>query len=157
MAPTNRENLSLYQDAKLSFMSLLKVIAQAYVGFFIVLLITGGRFTPFSLSLLFCAGTGAVAWQERNRRLKILQNQSSTRTEMRAVSADGTLEQQYGSGDFQFNHSQGVLLFQSKISGVEAFTVEEFLKRCGIQIDAIALPSIEDIEIPIQELNRSSS
>lgn len=157
MAPTNRENLSLYQDAKLSFLSLLKVIAQAYVGFFVVLLITGGRFTPFSLSLLFCAGTGAVAWQERNRRLKLSQDQSSIQTEVETVATDETLKQQYGGVDLQINHPQGVVLLQSKISRAESFTVEEFLKKSGIQLDAIALPSIEDVEIPVQELSNSIS
>jgi hypothetical protein len=73
MAQINRNKISLYQEAKTGFSSLIKQTAQVFVGLLVMLLLTGGNPPGFIVALSFCLGVGFVAWSE-NKCIKNLKD-----------------------------------------------------------------------------------
>lgn len=71
MAPVNRKEISLYQEAKSGFTSLIQQTAIIFVGFIVMLLVTAGTPSSFTILLSFCLGIVFVAWSEQ-RRIKNL-------------------------------------------------------------------------------------
>lgn len=67
MAPINRNSISLYEDAKATFISLLQHTAQVGAGLIIMLLLTGGNPPGFIMGLSFFLGVAFVAWSEKKR------------------------------------------------------------------------------------------
>jgi hypothetical protein len=67
VVPANRNQMSLYQDTKAGLKSLIQQTAQVFVGFIIMLLVTGGNPSGLVVGLSFCLGVGFVAWSEKNR------------------------------------------------------------------------------------------
>lgn len=67
MVPANRNQMSLYQETKAGLKSLIQQTAQVFVGFMIMLLVTGGNPSGLVVGLSFCLGVGFVAWSEKNR------------------------------------------------------------------------------------------
>lgn len=67
MAQGNRSEINLYADAKAGFKSLIKQTASVFVGFLILLLMTGGAPSGTVVSLSFCFGVAYVAWSEQTR------------------------------------------------------------------------------------------
>jgi hypothetical protein len=59
--------MSLYQETKAGLKSLIQQTAQVFVGFMIMLLVTGGNPSGLVVGLSFCLGVGFVAWSEKNR------------------------------------------------------------------------------------------
>ena len=64
MTPLNHNKISLYQQAKSSLSSLVKQTAQVFVGFVIMLLLTGGSPPGFIVALTVVLGISFVAWSE---------------------------------------------------------------------------------------------
>jgi hypothetical protein len=71
MARVNRNEISLYEEAKSGFTSLIQQTAIIFVGFFVMLLVTAGTTSSFTIVLSFCLGIVFVAWSEQ-RRIKNL-------------------------------------------------------------------------------------
>lgn len=77
MVPTNRKNISLYQDAKAGLSSLVQQTAFIFLFFGVMLLLTGGNPSSFALTLTFSSGIAFVAWSEQKRLIKLRsQNES---------------------------------------------------------------------------------
>lgn len=71
MVQGNRKEISLYEEAKAGLNSLIQQTATVFVGFVIMLLVTGGVPSGFELALSFCLGTAFVAWSEQKRLEKL--------------------------------------------------------------------------------------
>lgn len=71
MVQGNRKEVSLYEEAKAGLSSLIQQTATIFVGFVVMLLITGGAPSGFVVALSFCLGTAFVAWSEQNRIKKL--------------------------------------------------------------------------------------
>jgi hypothetical protein len=67
MISNSRQQISLYQEAKAGFNSLVKQTAQVSVGFLVMLLLTAGKPSAFAVALSCVAGIGFVAWSEKKR------------------------------------------------------------------------------------------
>lgn len=67
MNPLNHNHISLYQQAKSSLSSLVKQTSQVFVGFIIMLLLTGGNPPGFIVALSVGLGISFVAWSEIKR------------------------------------------------------------------------------------------
>lgn len=67
MAPTNRREVTLYEEAKAGLSSLVRQVAVVFIGFVGMLLVTGGAPSGFVIALSFCLGTAFVAWKEQER------------------------------------------------------------------------------------------
>ncbi|MBD2387250.1 pentapeptide repeat-containing protein [Cylindrospermum sp. FACHB-282] len=67
MISTSRQQISLCQETKAGLNSLVKQTAQVGVGFFIMLLLTGGKPSAYAVALSCIAGVGFVAWSEEKR------------------------------------------------------------------------------------------
>ncbi|WP_013322528.1 pentapeptide repeat-containing protein [Gloeothece verrucosa] len=63
----NRNRMSLYQDAKASFKSLVGQSVIVFVGLIVMLLLTGRKPSGFIVGLSFVVGVGFVAWSEARR------------------------------------------------------------------------------------------
>jgi uncharacterized protein YjbI with pentapeptide repeats len=70
VVPVNRNNMSLYREAKAGLSSLVKQTAQVFIGLMVMLLLTGGNPPGFIVALSFCLGVGFVAWNEKERLLE---------------------------------------------------------------------------------------
>lgn len=77
MVPGNRERVSLYDEAKAGLSSLFKQTAQVFVGFVVMLLLTGGNPPAFVVALSVILGIGFVAWSEKNRIIQLKQSAAS--------------------------------------------------------------------------------
>jgi hypothetical protein len=53
MVPVNRRQLSLYDEAKAGFSSLLRQTTVVFVSFIVILLLTGGAPSSFAIALSF--------------------------------------------------------------------------------------------------------
>jgi hypothetical protein len=71
MVPVNRRQLSLYDEAKAGFSSLLRQTTVVFVSFVVILLLTGGAPSSFAIALSFCSGIAFVAWSEQRRVTKL--------------------------------------------------------------------------------------
>jgi len=67
MALVNRRKISLYDEAKAGFSSLVQQTAQVGLGLLVILLLTGGNPPSFIVALSFFGGIGFVAWREKQR------------------------------------------------------------------------------------------
>jgi hypothetical protein len=71
MVPVNRRQLSLYDEAKAGFSSLLRQTTVVFMSFVVILLLTGGAPSSFAIALSFCSGIAFVAWSEQRRITKL--------------------------------------------------------------------------------------
>jgi len=71
MAPENNKTITLYEEAKAGLGSLVPQTATVFIGFAVMLLVTGGAPSGFVVGLSFCLGTAFVAWSEQKRIKKI--------------------------------------------------------------------------------------
>ncbi len=67
MSLIKREQISLYDEAKASFVSLIKQTSLVFLGVLIMLLITGGNPAGSVVVISFVLGMGFVAWSENKR------------------------------------------------------------------------------------------
>ncbi|MEA5534509.1 hypothetical protein [Crocosphaera sp. XPORK-15E] len=67
MIPLNHNKISLYQDAKSTLSSLVKQTTQVFIGFMIMLLLTGGNPSVFIIALTVGLGIIFVACGETKR------------------------------------------------------------------------------------------
>lgn len=67
MISTNRNQISLYQEAKTGLNSLVKQTVQVGAGFLVMLLVTGGKPPAYTVALSCVAGIAFVAWSEEKR------------------------------------------------------------------------------------------
>lgn len=85
MAQLNRENPSLYDEAKSELGSLVKQTAQVFAGLVVMLIISSGNPSGIAIGFSFLIGTSFVAWSEKNSRSKfkseIVNYSESTETE----------------------------------------------------------------------------
>ena len=82
MAPVDRNEISLYEEAKSGFTSLIQQTAIIFVGFILMLLVTAGTPSSFTILLSFCLGIVFVAWSEQ-RRIKNLRVNTTSLPENR--------------------------------------------------------------------------
>ena len=71
MVPINRRKVSLYEEAKNALSSLVWQTATVFIGFIVMLLLTGGNPSGFAITLSFVLGIAFVAWREQNRVTKL--------------------------------------------------------------------------------------
>jgi len=71
MVPINRRKVSLYEEAKNGLSSLVWQTATVFVGFIIMLLLTGGNPSGFAITIIFVLGIAFVAWREQKRFIKL--------------------------------------------------------------------------------------
>lgn len=69
MALVNRRTISLYDEAKAGFSSLVQQTAQVGLGLLVILLLTGGNPSGVIAALSFFGGIVFVAWREKQRLL----------------------------------------------------------------------------------------
>jgi hypothetical protein len=86
MAPTNRREVTLYEEAKAGFSSLVRQVAVVFIGFVVMLLVTGGAPSGFVVALSFCLGTTFVAWKEQKRISDLRSTRDRTSSDSQAVS-----------------------------------------------------------------------
>jgi hypothetical protein len=67
VALVNREQVSLYAEAKSGLSSLAHQVTQGAVGLLVVLLLTGGAPSGFALGLTFFLGVTFFSWKEKQR------------------------------------------------------------------------------------------
>ncbi|MFB2833944.1 pentapeptide repeat-containing protein [Floridanema evergladense] len=67
MARINHKDISLYEEAKAGFNSLIKQTVQVGTGFLLMLLVTGGKPPAFTVALSVVGGIAFVAWSEQKR------------------------------------------------------------------------------------------
>lgn len=67
MALSSRKEISLYEEAKAGFSSLIQQTATVFASFIVMLLVTGGAPSSFVVALSFCLGVTFVAWSEQTR------------------------------------------------------------------------------------------
>lgn len=67
MAQGNHNELNLYEEAKAGLFSLIQQTVAVFMGFVLMLLVTGGAPPSFVIALSFCLGTAFVAWSEQKR------------------------------------------------------------------------------------------
>jgi hypothetical protein len=67
VAQVNRRQSSLHTAATSGLSSLVKQVAQGFVGLLAVLLLAGGAPSGFMIGLTFCLGVAFIAWQEKQR------------------------------------------------------------------------------------------
>jgi hypothetical protein len=67
MAQGTRNELNLYEEAKGGLFSLIQQTAAVFLGFVLMLLVTGGAPSGFVIALSFCLGTAFVSWSEQKR------------------------------------------------------------------------------------------
>jgi hypothetical protein len=67
MALTNRKQVTLYEEAKAGFSSLGQQMTIVFIGFIVMLLVTGGAPSGLVVALSFFLGTAFVAWKEQKR------------------------------------------------------------------------------------------
>jgi uncharacterized protein YjbI with pentapeptide repeats len=70
MALVDRKRTSLYDEARTGLTSLIKQTVQIFVGWLVMLLLTGGNPSAFVVASSFCLGVGFVAWSEKERLTK---------------------------------------------------------------------------------------
>jgi hypothetical protein len=70
---SNRKNVSLFEEAKAGFRSLIEQTITVFVGFIVMLIVTGGLPSAYVIAGSFCGGIIFVAWSEQER-LKILRS-----------------------------------------------------------------------------------
>jgi hypothetical protein len=73
----NNRQVSLFEEAKAGLSSLVQQTSSVFVGFVIMLLITGGAPSSFALSFSFCIGTIFIAWTEQERIKKLSESNLS--------------------------------------------------------------------------------
>lgn len=86
MAPTNRREVTLYEEAKAGLSSLVRQVAVVFIGFVVMLLLTGGAPSGFVVALSFCLGTAFVAWKEQKRISDLRSTRDRTSSDSQAVS-----------------------------------------------------------------------
>lgn len=86
MAPTNRREVTLYEEAKAGLSSLVRQVAVVFIGFVVMLLVTGGAPSGFVVALSFCLGTTFVAWKEQKRISDLRSTRDRTSSDSQAVS-----------------------------------------------------------------------
>jgi uncharacterized protein YjbI with pentapeptide repeats len=67
MARINHKEISLYEEAKAGFNSLIKQTVQVGAGFLLMLLVTGGKPPAFTVAWSVVGGIAFVAWSEQKR------------------------------------------------------------------------------------------
>lgn len=87
MVQDNPKQVSLYQEAKAGLSSLVYQTATIFLGFVVMLLMTGGAPPSFLVALSFCSGTAFIAWSEQ-RRIKQLRSPTAT-----SISKENTSEE----------------------------------------------------------------
>jgi hypothetical protein len=71
MANNHLKTVSLYEDAKAASCSLIHQLAFVFVGFFVMLLVTGGTPSALEIAISFCFCTAFVAWNEQRRIMEL--------------------------------------------------------------------------------------
>ena len=61
MAQENHNELNLYEEAKAALFSLIQQTVSIFIGFLLILLVTGGTPPGFVIALSFCLGTAFVS------------------------------------------------------------------------------------------------
>jgi hypothetical protein len=84
--------MSLYQEAKASFQSLIQQGALVFVGFATMLLLTGGNPSALIVGLSFSLGVGFVAWSEAKRLEKLADNPEAKVTDSSEIKEIQQLE-----------------------------------------------------------------
>ncbi len=77
MALVDRRKISLYEEAKAGFSSLIKQTVAVFVGLLLMLLLTGGNPPGWVVALSFFGGIGFVAWSENKRLTELEAGKSS--------------------------------------------------------------------------------
>lgn len=92
MAPVNNKTITLYEEAKAGLGSLVQQTATVFIGFAVMLLVTGGAPSGFVVGLSFCLGTAFVAWSEQRRmtRMRVRSLNDSTEVLTHNVQHDAT-------------------------------------------------------------------
>jgi hypothetical protein len=67
MAQRTHNKLNLYEDAKAGLSSLIQQTIAVFLGFAVMLIVTGGAPSGFVIALSFCLGTAFVSWHEQQR------------------------------------------------------------------------------------------
>lgn len=67
MAQGNHNELNLYEEAMAGLFSLIQQTVAVFIGFILMLLVTGGAPPGFVIALSFCLGTAFVSWSEQKR------------------------------------------------------------------------------------------
>ncbi|MFB2975955.1 DUF6232 family protein [Microseira sp. BLCC-F43] len=88
MALVNRRKISLYDEAKAGFSSLVQQTAQVGLGLLVILLLTGGNPPGFIVALSFFGGIGFVAWREKQRLSQTEQLPEEQPDRSRSVDVD---------------------------------------------------------------------
>jgi hypothetical protein len=70
---SNRKNVSLFEEAKAAFRSLIEQTIIVFVGFIVMLIVSRGLPSAYVIAASFCGGIIFVAWSEQER-LKILRS-----------------------------------------------------------------------------------
>lgn len=79
MAPTTRNQISLYEEASAGLRSLVKQTALVSVGWLMMLVLTGGAPSGFVVSFSFFLSVVFVAWLEKQRITKLKYNNNNPR------------------------------------------------------------------------------
>lgn len=122
MVQGNHKEVSLYEEAKAGLSSLIQQTVTVFIGFAIMLLITGGTPSSLVVALSFCLGTAFVAWSEQ-KRIK----------ELRATNLTNNLE-------VSTNNVQQESTFEgASVEDVPKSTVEQIICKTEQQLkDALS-------------------
>ncbi len=78
MAAIHRKEVTLYEEAKAGLSSLVRQLVIVFLGFVVMLLLTGGAPSGFVVALSFCLGTAFVAWKEQKRISRLRSTEDKT-------------------------------------------------------------------------------
>nr|RNJ66874.1 MAG: hypothetical protein EDM05_23720 [Leptolyngbya sp. IPPAS B-1204] len=78
MASIHRKEVTLYEEAKAGLSSLVRQLVIVFIGFVVMLLLTGGAPSGFVVALSFCLGTAFVAWKEQKRISRLRSTEDKT-------------------------------------------------------------------------------
>jgi uncharacterized protein YjbI with pentapeptide repeats len=96
MAPSNRNQISLYEEAIAGIRSLAKQTTFVFVSLLIMLVLTGGAPSGFVMSLSFFLGVVSVAFLEK-QRVTNLKGKSASITDSRSSIQSVDISEDYGT------------------------------------------------------------
>ncbi|MCG8366839.1 MAG: hypothetical protein MJA27_26335, partial [Pseudanabaenales cyanobacterium] len=73
MTQANHQKADLLTEAKIELGSLMKLIAQFFLGALVILIFTGGKPSGFTVGLSFFSGVIFLAWKEKVRLTELKQ------------------------------------------------------------------------------------
>lgn len=148
MAQGIRNELNLYEEAKAGLFSLIQQTAAVFLGFVLMLLVTGGTPSGFVIALSFCLGTALVSWSEQKRVRNLKEADSSiplkdAKTE--SIVTEEQLHRNSSTLDIQNSRQQRLL--------EELSMLEDFLRTAPSEVERLQLQKrIEDLMIEIDNL-----